>query len=153
MFAFPENAVESWERGVHCYLFSKREVSLQKQLCWFSWRVVVWINFLLLLFETRSVSKSLLKNWIWYIVYTEVEAVINPAGVKPFVSQKGAQASETASAAAVSVTLVLLPETQLLEKAKKNLRSTSNCMSGFSTFHVDQIFSLGRVMQWSHESC
>lgn len=78
---------------------------------------------------------------------TEAEAVINPVGVRPFVSQKGAQASETAAAAAVSVTLVLLPETQLLEKAKKNLRSTSNCMSGFSTVHVDQIFSLGSVMQ------
>lgn len=80
-------------------------------------------------------------------MHTEVEAVINPTGVGPFVSQKGVQASATAAVAAVSVTFVLLPETQLVEKSKKNLRSTSNCVSGFSTVHVDQIFSLGRVMQ------
>lgn len=86
-------------------------------------------------------------------MYAEVEAEINPAGVRPFVSQKGAQASATAAAAAVSVTFLSLPETQLLEKSKKNLRSTTNCVPGFSTIHVEQIFLLGTVMQWSHESC
>lgn len=50
-------------------------------------------------------------------MYTEAEAVINPAGVRQFVSQKGVQASVTAAAAAVSVTFILLPETQLLEKS------------------------------------
>lgn len=80
-------------------------------------------------------------------MYTEVEAVTNSAGVGLFVSQKGVQASATAAAAAVSVMFVLLPETQLLEKSKKNFRSTSNCMSVFGTVHVDLIFSLGRVMQ------
>lgn len=81
-----------WECSIYWYLFSKREVSLLKH-CYadFHGRVVVWINFSLLLFKTRSVSKSLLKNWIWYTVYTEVEAVINPTGVGPLVSQKGIQ--------------------------------------------------------------
>lgn len=86
-------------------------------------------------------------------MYTEVAAVINPAEVGSFVSRKEVQVSATAAAAAVSVTFILLPETQLLEKSKKNFRSTSNCAPDFNVGHVDQIFLLGSVMQQSHESC
>lgn len=36
---------------------------------------------------------------------------------------------------------------------RKNCRSISNCVPGFNMGHVDQIFSLGSVIQQAHESC
>lgn len=71
------------------------------------------------------------------IVYTEVAAVLNPAMVGSVVSQNGVQVSTTVSAAALSVTFTLLPETQILEKSKKNFGSTSDCAPCFHATHVD----------------